>query len=111
LYGEALASTDINQDPAGQTGPEAAMAVPKSDTTYLHENLQAGSSCHQGGKEEETSSKTPQRRTMRSPGCPPLPMPRWRSTLAALPTSHMREGTSQSPRSSLACSINPRIYL
>lgn len=36
----------------------------------LHEKSRAGSSCHQGGKEEETSSKALQRGAMHSPGCP-----------------------------------------
>lgn len=55
--GEALTSTDINQDPAGWPGHETAKAVPKSDTTCLHKKSQAGSFCCPGGKEEEASSK------------------------------------------------------
>lgn len=111
LKPKASTSTDSNGDPATQTRPETGTAVSKSDTMCLHEKSWDGFFCHRGGKEGDTSSKDPQRGTICLPGYPPLPMPCWRSTLAALPPSHTREGMSWSPRSSLACSINPRSYL
>lgn len=94
-----------------QTGPDTEIAVPKSDTTCLHKKSRVASSCRRSGKGEETCSKAPQRGTMHSPGRPPSPRPRRRSTLAALPASRTREGSIRFPRSILAHSINPRSYL